>query len=118
MGYNNRNRSSQSQGYGNRRDDRRDSRHHDRYDDRRPTGPLPDVKGLVDYIARGMVDDADAVSVTESSSRNGVFVELRVAQGEVGRVIGREGKLANAMRTLLKVAGSRAGQRVMLDITD
>jgi predicted RNA-binding protein YlqC (UPF0109 family) len=121
MGYNNRNRSSQSRGYGNRRDDRRDSRHNDRYDDRhdrRPDGPQPDVKGLVEFIAKGMVDDAEAVSVTESSSRNGIFVELRVAQGEVGRVIGREGKLANAMRALLKVAGNRAGRRVMLDITD
>jgi predicted RNA-binding protein YlqC (UPF0109 family) len=118
MGYNNRNRSSQSRGYGNRRDDRHDSRHHDGYSDRQPSGPQPDVKGLVEYIAKGMVDDADAVSVTESGSRNGIFVELRVAQGEVGRVIGREGKLANAMRTLLKVAGSRSGRRIMLDITD
>lgn len=118
MGYNNRNRSSQSRGYGNHRDDRRDSRPHDRYEDRPPSGPQPDVKGLVEYIAKGMVDDADAVSVNETSSRNGIFVELRVAQGEVGRVIGREGKLANAMRVLLKVAGNRAGRRVMLDITD
>jgi predicted RNA-binding protein YlqC (UPF0109 family) len=118
MGYNNRNRSSQSRGYGNRRDDRRDYRRDDRPEDRRPDGPQPDVKGLVEFIARGMVDDADAVSVTESSSRNGIFVELRVAQGEVGRVIGREGKLANAMRALLKVAGNRAGRRVMLDISD
>ncbi len=120
MGYNNRNR-SQSSSYGNRRDDRRDNRHNDRYDDQRdrqPTGPQPDVKGLVEFIAKGMVDDAEAVSVTETSSRNGIFVELRVAQGEVGRVIGREGKLANAMRSLLRVAGNRAGRRIMLDITD
>ncbi len=114
MGYNNRNRSSQSRGYGNRRDGRR----YDRHDDRQPSGPQPDAKGLVEFIAKGMVDNADAVSVTESGSRNGLFVELRVAQGEVGRVIGREGKLANAMRILLKVAGNRSGRRIMLDITD
>jgi predicted RNA-binding protein YlqC (UPF0109 family) len=112
MGYNNRNR-SQSRSYGNRRDDRYDDRR-----DRQPSGPPPDVKGLVEFIAKGIVDNADAVTVTENSSRNGIFVELRVAQGEVGRVIGREGKLANAVRSLLRVAGSRSGRRIMLDITD
>ncbi len=104
------------------RDDRgygrgdRDNRN-DRYD-REPSEPAPPVKDLVEFIAKGMVDDADAVSVNESVERSTIFVDLRVAQGEVGRVIGREGKLANAIRTLLRVAGNRARRRVVLDIGD
>ena len=103
--------------------DTRDSRgnRNDRYDRRdrdERTAPLPPMKDLVEFIAKGMVDDADAVSVNETVDRNTVYVELRVAQGEVGRVIGREGKLANAMRTLLRAAGNRSRTRVLLDIGD
>jgi predicted RNA-binding protein YlqC (UPF0109 family) len=76
------------------------------------------MKDLVEFIAKGMVDDPDAVTVNETVDRGTVFLELRVAQGEVGRVIGREGKLANAMRTLLRVAGVRTRKRVVLDISD
>ncbi len=94
----------------------RDNRN-DRFD-REPSEPAPPVRDLVEFIAKGMVDDADAVSVNESVERSTIFVDLRVAQGEVGRVIGREGKLANAMRTLLRVAGNRAHRRVVLDIGD
>lgn len=83
-----------------------------------PEIPAPPMKDLVEFIAKGMVDDAEAVSVNESVDRSTIFVELRVAQGEVGRVIGREGKLANAIRTLLRVAGNRARKRVVLDIGD
>jgi predicted RNA-binding protein YlqC (UPF0109 family) len=78
----------------------------------------PPMKDLVEFIAKGIVDDAAAVNVNESVDRNTIFVELRVAQGEVGRVIGREGKLANAIRTLLRVAGNRSRRRVVLDIGD
>jgi hypothetical protein len=76
------------------------------------------MKELVEFIATGLVDDAEAVTVTETTDRGTIFVELRVAQGEVGRVIGREGKLASAMRVLLRVAGNRARKRVVLDIGD
>jgi len=76
------------------------------------------MKDLVEFIAKGMVDEASDVTVNESVERNNIFVELRVAPGEVGRVIGREGKLANAIRTVLRVAASRSRKRVMLDIGD
>lgn len=76
------------------------------------------MKDLVEFIAKGLVDNADSVTVTETVDRGTVFIELRVAQGEVGRVIGREGKLANAMRTLLRVSGAKARKRVVLDIGD
>lgn len=76
------------------------------------------MKDLVEFIAKGMVDTPDAVVVTETVDRGTVFLELRVAEGEVGRVIGREGKLANAMRTLLRIAGAKSRKRVVLDIGD
>jgi hypothetical protein len=76
------------------------------------------MKDLVEFIAKGMVDDPEAVVVNETVDRGTVFLELRVASGEVGRVVGREGKLANAMRALLRVAGARSRKRVVLDIGD
>jgi predicted RNA-binding protein YlqC (UPF0109 family) len=76
------------------------------------------MKELVEFIATGIVDDPQAVTVTETVDRGTTFVELRVAPGEVGRVIGREGKLANSMRVLLRIAGNRSRKRVVLDIGD
>jgi hypothetical protein len=76
------------------------------------------MKELVEYIARGLVDNAEAVVVDEKQDRNTVILELHVAPGEVGRVIGREGKLANAMRVLLRVASTKTRKRVILDIGD
>lgn len=76
------------------------------------------MKELVEYIAKRMVDHPDAVTVTKSVDRDTVYLQLRVAEGDVGRVIGREGKLANAMRALLRIAAMRSRKRVVLDITD
>ncbi|MCS7088632.1 MAG: KH domain-containing protein [Thermoflexales bacterium] len=76
------------------------------------------MKALVEYIAQQLVLDPSSVVVTERSSRGTVFVRLRVPKEELGRVIGREGRLASAMRTLLRVAGARVRRRVVLDITD
>jgi len=76
------------------------------------------MKELVEYVAKGMVDHPDAVRVTESADRTTIFLELRVAPGEAGRVIGREGKLANAVRTLLRIAAARSRKRVVLDIIE
>ena len=75
------------------------------------------MKELIDYIARGLVDNPDAVVVDEQRDGNTVYLQLQVAEGELGRVIGKDGKLANAMRTLLRL-GSRRGKRVVLDIGD
>jgi hypothetical protein len=76
------------------------------------------VKELVEYMARGLVDNADAVVVEEFKDRGTTVLELRVAPDEVGRVIGREGKVANAMRTLLRVAGNKQRKRAVLEIGD
>jgi len=76
------------------------------------------MKALVEYVAQQLVPDPTKVVVTERTSRGTVFLRLRVPKEELGRVIGREGRLASAMRVLLRVAGARTRRRVVVDITD
>lgn len=75
------------------------------------------MKGLVEYIAKSIVTIPDAVVVTEeiTEDRN-VILKLQVAPEDRGRVIGKQGRVAEAMRTLLRVAAIRAGVRVQLEI--
>ncbi|MBN1965404.1 MAG: KH domain-containing protein [Anaerolineae bacterium] len=74
------------------------------------------MKELVEYIAKSLVDDPSEVSVDEVQDRNTTTLELHVAQEDMGRVIGRNGRVANAMRTLLRVVASREGTRINLEI--
>lgn len=74
------------------------------------------MKELVEYIAKSLVDDPSQVSVTEIQGTTSVILELRVAPEDMGRVIGRNGRVANAMRTLLKVVAAKQGKRVTLEI--
>jgi uncharacterized protein len=76
------------------------------------------MKDLIEFIAKSLVDNADAVVVNEFKDRGTTVLELRVAPEEVGRVIGREGKVANSIRTLLRVAANRQRKRVVLEIGD
>ena len=66
------------------------------------------MKDLVEYIAKTLVDHPDAVVVTESSTGGRTVFTLQVEPGDMGRVIGKQGRIAQAMRTLLKVAAARA----------
>ncbi len=74
------------------------------------------MKELVEYIAKSLVNDPSQVQVAEDRRANTVNLTLEVAQEDVGRVIGRSGQVANAMRTLLRVMASRQGKRVNLEI--
>jgi len=74
------------------------------------------MKELVEYMARSLVDSPDQVEVTEVNATRSVILELRVAQKDMGRVIGKGGKVANAMRTLLRVAAAKQGKRAILEI--
>ncbi len=74
------------------------------------------MKELLEYVARSLVDDPAQVSVKESRSGNTVVFELRVAPDDMGRVIGKNGRMANAIRSLLRVAAAKEGKRVQLDI--
>jgi hypothetical protein len=74
------------------------------------------VKELVEFIAKSLVDDPTQVRVTVSEGEREVRIELRVAEGDQGRVIGRNGRIANSIRSLLRVVASRKGRRSSLDI--
>lgn len=74
------------------------------------------MKDLIAYIAKAIVTMPDAVEVTEESVSEGLILKLQVAPEDRGRVIGKQGKVAEAMRTLLRVAAIREGVRVRLEI--
>lgn len=74
------------------------------------------MKDLVEYIAKSIVTLPDAVVVNEESSAGNIILKLQVAPEDRGRVIGKQGRVAQAMRTLLRVAAVREGVRVQLEI--
>jgi predicted RNA-binding protein YlqC (UPF0109 family) len=74
------------------------------------------AKELVEYVARSLVDDPEAVQVTEVEDEEGTVIELHVADDDMGKVIGRNGSVAKALRTLLKVTAAREGGSVTLEI--
>ncbi len=76
------------------------------------------MKELIEFISRSIVDDPTQVHVTEVQGRSVVNLELKVAKEDMGRVIGRSGRVANAMRALLKVAAAREGKRATLDVVE
>jgi predicted RNA-binding protein YlqC (UPF0109 family) len=79
----------------------------------------PSPKELLEYLARGLVDEPDEVHVDEVREGDGTIVlELSVARGDYGSVIGRGGRTASALRTVVKTAAVRHGQRVFVDIVD
>ena len=71
---------------------------------------------LIEYIAKSIVRAPDDVKVTQESDDDGVVVKLEVAADDKGRVIGRQGRVAEAMRTLLRVVATKEGIRVRLEI--
>ena len=76
------------------------------------------MKDLIEYIARSLVDDPSQVDVHEHTSRGTTNLELSVAKEDMGRVIGKGGQVANAMRMLLRVAAAREGKQANLDVVD
>ena len=76
------------------------------------------AKELVEYVAKSLVDDPEAVKVTEVEDEEGTVLELTVANDDMGKVIGRNGSGAKALRTLMKVTGAREGSSVQLEIID
>ena len=74
------------------------------------------MREFIEYIVRSLVDDPSQVRVTEIEGANTIIYELRVAPEDMGRVIGKGGRVANAMRTLLRVVAARQGRRATLEI--
>lgn len=81
----------------------------------KPSGPA--IEGLIEYVAKSLVDDPTQVKVRRRDSGGSIIIELRVAQQDTGRIIGKNGRLANALRTLLHTAeGDTKSRRVILKI--
>lgn len=74
------------------------------------------MKEIVEYIARAIVNAPDEVKVTEETDAGGIVIKLEVNVEDKGRVIGKQGRVAEAMRTLLRVVATKAGNRVRLEI--
>lgn len=79
-------------------------------------GAEQSLRELVEFIARSLVDDPGAVSVQLRSEERGLVVELRVAPQDMGKVIGRAGRIARALRAVVRAAAVRHGVRAVLDI--
>ena len=75
-------------------------------------------KELVEFGARALVDEPDGVEVTVVEGEKSTIVELKVADGDLGKVIGKQGRIAKAIRTILSAAGTKTGKRVVLEIID
>ncbi len=76
------------------------------------------MKDLIKAIAMELVDRPEAVEVTEIAGDNNSIIELRVAKEDIGKVIGKEGRTAQSMRTILAAVSSKLGRRAHLDIVD
>ena len=73
---------------------------------------------LLAYLARQLVDDPDAVRVETSEDADAITYRLRVAPADVGKVIGRKGRIARALRTIVRAGGARTRKRVLLEIVE
>jgi predicted RNA-binding protein YlqC (UPF0109 family) len=76
------------------------------------------MKELIEFIARSLVDQPDEVRVREIEGQQAIVVELRVADGDLGKVIGKQGRTARAMRALLTASGNKLKRRVVLEIVE
>ena len=76
------------------------------------------MKELLLYMAKNLVDNPDAVSVNEITDEEGLGLELRVAPEDMGKVIGRQGRIAKEIRTIIKTVAQRDGEKVTVEIVD
>ena len=74
------------------------------------------MKELVEVITKALVDEPDQVVVTEKAEGKTTVIEVHVAEGDMGKVIGRQGRIAKALRTVVKAASSKSDKKVVVDI--
>ncbi len=75
-------------------------------------------KELVEYIASALVDEPDSIAVNVIEGEKSTILELRVAENDIGKVIGKHGRIAKSIRTILSAAATKSGKRVVLEILD
>lgn len=73
---------------------------------------------LLLYMAKNLVDDPDAVTVTQTENEKGKVLQLHVAEGDMGKVIGRQGRIAKEIRTIIRTVSQRTGEKVTVEIVD
>ena len=76
------------------------------------------MKELLLYMAKSLVDDPDSVAVVEKTEEDGKVLELHVAEGDMGKVIGRQGRIAKEIRTIIKTVAQHTGEKVTVEIVD
>ena len=76
------------------------------------------MKELLLYMAKNLVDNPEAVTVTELDGEDGKVLELHVAEGDMGKVIGRQGRIAKEIRSIIKTVAQRTGEKVTVEIVD
>ena len=76
------------------------------------------MKELLHYIAKNLVYNPDAVTVVEQTDEDGKVLELHVAEGDMGKVIGRQGRIAKEIRTIIKTVAQRTGEKVTVEIVE
>lgn len=74
------------------------------------------MKELLTYLAKALVDQPDSVQVSEVQGERSIILELKVAPEDMGKVIGKQGRIAQALRTIVKAAAVKDGKRVMIEI--
>lgn len=74
------------------------------------------MKELLEVLAKALVDDPDQVVVTETESEDSIKLDLRVSEEDVGKVIGRQGRIAKAIRTIVKANAAKTNKKVFIDI--
>lgn len=79
---------------------------------------MEDLREMVAFIAKALVDDPDAVEVTEVEGEKTLILELTVAPDDLGKVIGKEGRTARALRTLLSATSAKSSRRAVLEILE
>jgi predicted RNA-binding protein YlqC (UPF0109 family) len=78
----------------------------------------PTLRDLIDYLARGLVDHPEQVEVEEVEEPDALVYELKVAEEDLGKVIGKQGRTAKALRTILSAASAKSRRRVILEILE
>ncbi|MBA7516693.1 hypothetical protein ES705_08741 [subsurface metagenome] len=79
---------------------------------------MKELKELIEYIVKALVDNPDAVEVNEIAGDKSIIYELKVGEGDLGKVIGKEGRTAKAMRTIITAAAMKQGKRTILEIIE
>jgi len=82
------------------------------------TAPAPNMKSLVEEVAKLLVDEPAQVSVTPVEEEDGIVLELRVAPGDLGKIIGKQGRTARSLRTIVNAASLRGDEDYLLEIVE